>query len=190
MAVSPVLPLPTRRQRLQRDVNIGATAGASAPAVYASRVVLPPPMQDSLPAGWLTFAARESNPLDRDERFPSPASSSPFPGFILTLPALDPRQPFPPVPVARKADVVRCSSEGARSDERGELSLRQPRLAQAVEQVLGILAALEEGDPPLRAVDGVLRVDPQDLGRLRTGLVESPQLREIGGQPNVALAHV
>src|SRR5262245_65108480 len=92
MAVSPVLPLPTRRQRLQRDVNIGATAGASAPAVYASRVVLPPPMQDSLPAGWLTFAERESNPLDRDERFPSPTSSSPFPGFILTLPALDPEQ--------------------------------------------------------------------------------------------------
>jgi len=27
MAVSPVLPLPARRQRLQRDVNIGATAG-------------------------------------------------------------------------------------------------------------------------------------------------------------------
>src|SRR5262245_33916627 len=47
-------------------------------------------MQDSLPAGWLTFAARESNPLDRDERFPSPTSSSPFPGFILTLPAPDP----------------------------------------------------------------------------------------------------
>src|SRR5499426_2958515 len=93
MAVSPVLPLPTRRQRLQRDVNIGATAGASAPAVYASRVVLPPPMQDSLPAGWLTFAARESNPLDRDERFPSPTSSSPFPGFILTLPAHDPELP-------------------------------------------------------------------------------------------------
>src|SRR6516162_4520523 len=28
-------------------------------------------MQDSLPAGWLAFAVRESNPLDRDERFPS-----------------------------------------------------------------------------------------------------------------------
>jgi hypothetical protein len=28
-------------------------------------------MQDSLPAGWLTFAGRELNPLDRDERFPS-----------------------------------------------------------------------------------------------------------------------
>jgi hypothetical protein len=42
---------------------------ASAPAVYASRVVLPPPMQDSLPAGWLAFTGWELNPLDRDERF-------------------------------------------------------------------------------------------------------------------------
>jgi hypothetical protein len=32
--------------------------------------MLPPPMQDSLPAGWMTFAGRELNPLDRDE-FPS-----------------------------------------------------------------------------------------------------------------------
>jgi hypothetical protein len=45
--------------------------GASAPAVYASRAVLPPPMQDSLPTGWLAFAGRELNPLDRDDRFPS-----------------------------------------------------------------------------------------------------------------------
>ena len=28
-------------------------------------------MQDSLPAGWLAFTGRESNPLDRCERFPS-----------------------------------------------------------------------------------------------------------------------
>ena len=45
--------------------------GASAPAVYASRMMLPPPVQDSLPAGWLAFAGRELNPLDCDERFPS-----------------------------------------------------------------------------------------------------------------------
>jgi hypothetical protein len=42
-------------------------------------------MQDSLPAGWLAFAGRELNPLDRYERFPSCYISSPFPGFILTL---------------------------------------------------------------------------------------------------------
>src|SRR5262245_19304732 len=43
-------------------------------------------MQDSLPAGWLAFAGRELNPLDRDERFPSCYISFPFPGFTLTLP--------------------------------------------------------------------------------------------------------
>ena len=42
-------------------------------------------MQDSLPAGWLAFAGRELNPLDRYERFPSCYISSPFPDFILTL---------------------------------------------------------------------------------------------------------
>ena len=46
---------------------------------------MPPPMQDSLPAGWLAFAGRELNPLGHDERFPSCYISSPFPGFILTL---------------------------------------------------------------------------------------------------------
>ena len=59
--------------------------GASAPAAYASRMMLPPSLQGSLPAGWLAFTGRESNPLDRDERFPSCYISSPFPGFILTL---------------------------------------------------------------------------------------------------------
>jgi hypothetical protein len=40
-----------------------------APAAYASRTVLPPSLQDSLPAGWLAFAGRASNPLDRCKRF-------------------------------------------------------------------------------------------------------------------------
>jgi len=48
-------------------------------------------MQDSLPAGWLAFAGRELNPLDRYERFPSYYISFPFPGFILTLYGLKPR---------------------------------------------------------------------------------------------------
>src|SRR6266853_4789558 len=56
--------------------------GASAPAAYASRVGLPPPMQSSLPAGWLAFAGRGLNPLDRYERFQI-TFSSPSPGFIL-----------------------------------------------------------------------------------------------------------
>ena len=42
-------------------------------------------MQDSLPAGWLAFTGRESNPLDRCERFPSCYISFSLPGFILTL---------------------------------------------------------------------------------------------------------
>ena len=57
--------------------------GASAPAAYASRMVLPPSMQGSLPAGWLAFAGRELNPLDRDEGFQI-TFSSPLPGIILT----------------------------------------------------------------------------------------------------------
>jgi hypothetical protein len=32
-------------------------------------MVLPPPMQSSLPAGWLAFTGRASNPLDRYKRF-------------------------------------------------------------------------------------------------------------------------
>ena len=57
-------------------------------------MALPPPPQGSLPAGWLAFAGRESNPLGRDERFQF-TCSSPFPGLILTL--------HPPLPDARAA---------------------------------------------------------------------------------------
>jgi hypothetical protein len=42
---------------------------ASAPAADASRMVLPPPMQSSLPAGWLAVTGRASNPLDHNKRF-------------------------------------------------------------------------------------------------------------------------
>jgi hypothetical protein len=42
-------------------------------------------MQSSLPAGWLAFTGRESNPLDRFERFQI-TFSFPFPGLILALP--------------------------------------------------------------------------------------------------------
>ena len=58
---------------------------ASAPAAYASRMMLPPPLQSSLPAGWLAFTGRESDPLDRFERFQI-TFSSPFPGLLLALP--------------------------------------------------------------------------------------------------------
>jgi hypothetical protein len=51
------------------DTNFEATHAASASAAYASRAASPPPRQGSLPAGWLAFAGRVSNPLDRSERF-------------------------------------------------------------------------------------------------------------------------
>ena len=50
---------------------------ASAPAAYASRMVLPPPLQSSLPAGRLAFTGKELNPLDRYKRFQI-TSRSPF----------------------------------------------------------------------------------------------------------------
>ena len=43
---------------------------------------MPPPMQSSLPAGWLASTGRELNPLDRYKRFQI-TFSSPFSGFIL-----------------------------------------------------------------------------------------------------------
>src|SRR6202051_1366447 len=58
---------------------------ASAPAAYASRMVLPPPLQSSLPADWLALTGRESNPLYRFERFQI-IFSFPFPGLLLALP--------------------------------------------------------------------------------------------------------
>jgi hypothetical protein len=67
------------------------------------------------------------------------------------------------------------------------LLLRQARLAKAIKEVLGIFGALEQCQLPLRAVDRVLRIDPQGLC---VGLVELPELRQIGGQPDVTLPHV
>src|SRR3954454_3735669 len=60
------------------------TIRALAPAAYASQAALPPPAQGSLPAGWLAFAGRGSNPLDRYVRFQSALTSSSFPGLILS----------------------------------------------------------------------------------------------------------
>jgi hypothetical protein len=69
-------------------------------------MTLPSARQGSLPAGWLAFAGRELNPLDRNERFQL-TCSSPFPGLTLTLhPTLpDPRaaEGLPPHPALRTA---------------------------------------------------------------------------------------
>src|SRR5258707_11459063 len=76
--------LPPRfpRQELQRLMNFGALSRGFGTCCYASRLVLPPPLQGSLPAGWLAFTGRESNPQDRYKRFQIAVSSS-FSGFIL-----------------------------------------------------------------------------------------------------------
>src|SRR3984893_14278215 len=77
---------------------------ALAPAAYASRMVLPPSMQSSLPAGWLAFTGRVSNPLDREERFQISFSSS-FPGLFLT------QRRSVPAP----ASLLSCRPDPARS---------------------------------------------------------------------------
>ena len=87
--VSSMLPLLTGQQRLQRNVYIEATAGLKHLLSTLQERCCHRHMQDSLPAGWLAFTGWESNPLDRDERFPSSTFSSSFPEFILTLPALN-----------------------------------------------------------------------------------------------------
>src|SRR5262245_45135076 len=56
-----------------------------------------------------------------------------------------------------------------------KLSLRQPRLAQAVEQVLGVLGAPERGQLRLR-VNRPFGVDPQNLGSLCSSLFDVSQL--------------
>src|SRR5215831_7749157 len=83
---SPMLPLLTGKQRLQRNVYIEATARLRHLLSTLQERCCHRHMQDSLPVGWLAFTGWESNPLDRDERFLSSTSSSPFPEFILTLP--------------------------------------------------------------------------------------------------------
>jgi hypothetical protein len=85
MADPSMLPLLNQQQRLQRSELYRGYRGASALAAYASRMMLPPSPQGSLPAGWLAVTGWESNPLDRGERFPRCYISSPLPGFILTL---------------------------------------------------------------------------------------------------------
>lgn len=58
----PMLPPDPTRRRLQRSHDFGANHRASVPAVYASRVTLPSPMQDSLPAGGLRLCREGVEP--------------------------------------------------------------------------------------------------------------------------------
>jgi hypothetical protein len=70
------------------------------------------------------------------------------------------------------------------------LSLRQPRLAQAVEQVLGILGALEVDQSRLCALDRKFGLDPENLGGLCPGLLDVSQLGAGGGEKDVAGAEI
>ena len=62
IAAFPVLPPDPTRRRLQHDRDFEAGHRASVPAVYASRVTLPSPMQDSLPAGGLRLCREGVEP--------------------------------------------------------------------------------------------------------------------------------
>ena len=68
--------------------------------------------------------------------------------------------------------------------------LRQPRLAQAVEEVLGVLGALEGAQSRLRAVNRPFGLDPQDLGGLCPSLFDVSQLGIGRGEPVVAGAQI
>jgi hypothetical protein len=61
----------------------GLTYAALAPALLRFALRVAARTQGWLPAGWLAFTMRGSNPLDRYERFPI-TWSSPFP-VLLTL---------------------------------------------------------------------------------------------------------
>jgi len=72
------------RQRRLRTMRIsGLTHAASAPALLRFAFRVATHAQGWLPAGWLAFAGRASNPLDHYERFQF-TWSSPFP-VLLTL---------------------------------------------------------------------------------------------------------
>jgi hypothetical protein len=69
MSVTSMLPpLPIRR-RLRHWLISGLTPAASAPADLRFAFRVTTHAQGSLPAGWLAFAGRASNPLDRYKRF-------------------------------------------------------------------------------------------------------------------------
>jgi hypothetical protein len=76
LAVTSMRP-PLFPQRRLRTMNIsGLTHAASAPALLRFAFCVATHAQGWLPAGWLAFTGRVSNPLDHDERFQIIRSSS------------------------------------------------------------------------------------------------------------------
>jgi len=68
LTATSMLPPLGRRRRLRRRLISGLirSFGTRSPTLHADVAVH---VQGSLPVGWLTFTGRESNPLDRYERF-------------------------------------------------------------------------------------------------------------------------
>jgi hypothetical protein len=69
ISVTSMLPPLSARRRLRQWLISGLTHAASAPADLRFAFCVATHAQGSLPAGWLAFTGRASNPLDRDERF-------------------------------------------------------------------------------------------------------------------------
>ena len=69
LTVTSMLPPLPIRQRLRHWLISGLTPAASAPRCLRFALRVATRAQGSLPAGWLAFAGRASNPLDRFERF-------------------------------------------------------------------------------------------------------------------------
>ena len=95
ITVTSVLPPLSGRRRPRTLADFGANPRASAPAAIRFTLRVAARMQGLLPAGRLAFAGRESNPLDRCERFQfvltiillscspdAPGSRCAYPGYV------------------------------------------------------------------------------------------------------------
>ena len=73
-----------------------------------------------------------------------------------------------------------------RAEEAPFLRDRQPRLAQAVSDVLCILGPPEGCCPSERSGGNEMRIKPTDLSGLRARIFKLPQMSIGGGQPGAA----
>jgi hypothetical protein len=88
-----------RQRRLRTMLISGLTHAASAPALLRFAFRVATHAQGWLPAGWLAFTGRASNPLDHYERFQI-TWSSPFPVLLtlLSYSSADPEHQIVPHP--------------------------------------------------------------------------------------------
>jgi hypothetical protein len=100
LAVTSILPPLQQQRRLRTTKEIsGLTHAAAAPALLRFAFRVATHAQGWLPAGWLTFTGRASNPLDRYERFQSIAvillSCSPDAMLTFFMVRINTRTPSP-----------------------------------------------------------------------------------------------